>query len=232
MDLATFGGLVNLSRSILAAAESILDLGDGWFHVTEKYKSNVDVLKHKIDFFGQEMGRHGVPVNSRMMKTLREAEQLLKDEEDRVTWLYENINGGRCCGVAWWLYAKVTMVAFPNKLERTIKRVSAEIDKIVADLKMEAEVADYFKKLGEGKAISTTVQDNDQLYVPIQHTQDEVIAAIEDYTAAHSRSVNLSNEQELRGMWEAAQGFKGLDHSDEEVLRKLCEIARTGCLLT
>ena len=174
--------LRDVCGSLIQNISKIGEYQEDWCTLPADYEIQAEDLRSRLNFFVNQAQIHGQPANSSMMKVLTRALAALEKAELRLKQLEEVVDSDSCCFSGWWLlYARLSMIFFPGKLEKVFKKLTDEIEKIPKVLKDEVQEAALTQQADSRRAAPTIIYNNDDLYVPIEESQSAVMRAIEDF---------------------------------------------------
>lgn len=172
--------VVTRSTNLRTIASRMMNFQDDWVHLSDEYQHQVVILNSRLHNYQAVVRLHGRPADSIMMKILKKAEDTLQRAESRLDNLNSLTDSNQCCHHIRLWYAKLSMVLFPENVEKTLKKVNDDIDNLLKVLKEEAEISMQMQGSDKREATPKLIQNNDNLYVPVENTQSAIIAAIED----------------------------------------------------
>lgn len=184
--MASMGDLQTICTNIVQVLRNLEDLNSST--LSKEFTDEVGSLRTDLEFYRSEIIDHREPDDGRMMARLRKAESILDEAEPTIKYLKRMQacldSDGSCSSLGWWLYAKLSLVLFPGKLEGTLKKVQDEIKRISDIPKDEADLRSNMEKRGRTqRSIYTVISNDNDIYVPIQDSQDQVTSAIESLSS-------------------------------------------------
>ncbi|KAG6558008.1 hypothetical protein Mapa_000187 [Marchantia paleacea] len=170
-----------IARVILDTACSIQRLGEVWYQASAAwadYPRTLNELSQKYDDLISALSTLGMlheTTDANLTERLRTAASSLQTEEARLRRL--QVRNARCNGC----FAKLSLVAFPNRVRLGIQSASEALDSIPRMLKMREENVALLKRTIMSRPFSFPIS-HDGLYVHLEVTESAVYKALEDST--------------------------------------------------
>ncbi|CAM6087058.1 unnamed protein product [Calypogeia fissa] len=181
--LALLGEGLTTCTSILETLSSlpseklclIFELGG----IPDDFRADLGILRSHLQWYEDQLKIYGKDADGTVVEILKKAQSVLKEVESDVKTLKENIDSNKCFLSRWWLYAKLYMASFSDKLDKKIKTVKEDLQAMPQLMKDKIESTVLMQQSASSQPITTRMYDNG-LYVPIQDSQNAVLDAIED----------------------------------------------------